>query len=82
MIDANRQYYETMESLFTSPAWKTFADDIAGWQAAIAAQWRTLKPEQLAYEQGRYAALAQVMEHAGLCESLKAKELEDDLENV
>jgi len=78
MEEADRQYFEVMESLFQHPGWKLLADDIRGWQEAIASQWRSLKPDQLQYEQGRYAGLAQVVEHFELCEGLKARALADD----
>jgi hypothetical protein len=78
MEEATRQYLEAMESLFQHPGWKLLSDDIKGWQEAIASQWRSLKPDQLQYEQGRYAGMAQVVEHFALCEAVKAEALADD----
>jgi hypothetical protein len=76
--EEDRQYFEVMESLFTHPGWKLLADDVRGWQEAIATQWRSLKPDQLQFEQGRAAAFDQVLKHFELCESLKATALEAD----
>jgi hypothetical protein len=76
--EEERQYFEAMEALFTSQGWKLLKDDIKGWQEAIASQWRTLKPDQLQFEQGRAAALDQVLKHFELCESLRAEALRDD----
>jgi hypothetical protein len=81
LTEAEQQYFDIMDSLFAHPGWKVLADDIQGWQEAITAGWRTVKPDQLAFEQGRAAAFDQVLEHFKLCESLKAQALSDD-ENV
>lgn len=69
-----------MESLFSHPAWKIFADDIRGWQDAISTQWRTMRPEDLRYAQGRFDGLDQVRKHVELCETLKAQAQEDSLD--
>jgi hypothetical protein len=71
------QYFQAMEALFSSQGWKLLADDIKGWQEAIAAQWRSLRPDQLQFEQGRAAAFDQVIKHFEMCESLKAQDLEE-----
>jgi hypothetical protein len=76
--EEDKQYFEAMEALFTSQGWQLFKDDIKGWQDAIASQWRVLKPEQLQFEQGRAAALDQVLKHFELCESLRHEALDDD----
>lgn len=61
MLDAHdRQYLEAMESLFEHPGWKILMDEATGWQDAIATKWRSLKPEDLRYEQGRYDGLEQI----------------------
>jgi hypothetical protein len=78
VTEDQRQYFEVMESLFAHPGWKVLADDIQGWKDAISTQWRSIKPDQLAYEQGRYAALEQITEHFKLCESLKANAEADE----
>ena len=82
MEEADRQYFEAMETLFTSPGWRLLNDDIVGWQDAIATQWRTLKPESLAFAQGRYDAFEQVLKHFKLCETLKAQALEQAQEDL
>jgi len=78
--EADRQYFEAMESLFNSPGWKIFKDDILGWQEGIASQWRSIAPEDLRFAQGRYDGLEQVLKHMELCETLKAQALEEQLE--
>ena len=61
MLDEEqRQYFELMESLFTHPAWPVLMDDFKGMQDGIAASWRKLTPDKLAYEQGRYEGLSQL----------------------
>lgn len=80
MQEADRQYFEAMEGLFTSPGWKVFNDDITGWQEAISSQWRTMKPEDLRYAQGRFDALDQILTHFKSCEAWKTQALEDDLD--
>lgn len=80
MLEADRQYFEAMETLFTAPGWKVFKDDITGWKEAISSQWRTMKPEDLRYAQGRFDALDQVLTHFESCEAWKAQALEDDLD--
>lgn len=70
MEEADRQYFEAMERLFAYPEMKIFLDDVRGWQDAISSQWRALKPEQLAFEQGRFNGLEQVANHASLCENM------------
>lgn len=72
MQESERQYFEAMEALFAMPGWKLLKDDIAGWQAAIESKWRTIAPENIRYEQGRYEGLEQVVKHFELCETLKA----------
>jgi hypothetical protein len=78
MDEAQLQYFEAMEALFSSTGWKLLADDIAGWQEAIASQWTTLTPENLKFEQGRFAAFAQVVDHFKLCQGLKAHALAEE----
>lgn len=78
MQEADRQYFEMMEALFAMPGWKLLRDDIAGWQEAISTKWRTIKPEDVRYEQGRYDGLEQVVKHFELCETLKAQAEADD----
>lgn len=55
-----RQEDEQLEAMFASHGWKVMLSQIDDWQVAIAAQWRSLKPENLAFEQGRYDGLAQI----------------------
>ena len=71
-----------MERLFSYPEWKILEDDIKGWLEAIAAQWRTLRPDQLAFEQGRYDGLEQVLKHGEICEKLKAQALADAADSL
>lgn len=80
LTEADAQYFEAMESVFTSPGWRVFKDDILGWQEAISSQWRSMKPEDLTFAQGRYAGLEQVLQHFKLCEDLKAQALEEQLD--
>lgn len=60
---ANLQYVEAMERLFQSSDFKILLDDLEGMKEAIASSWRSLKPDNLAFEQGRYEGLAQTTEH-------------------
>jgi EAL domain-containing protein (putative c-di-GMP-specific phosphodiesterase class I) len=60
---ANQQYVEAMERLFQSSDFKILLDDFEGMKAAIAHSWRSLRPDQLAFEQGRYEGLSQTTEH-------------------
>lgn len=72
MEESEQQYLEAIERLFDSPDMKVFLNVInAEWKPAIASQWRTLKPEQLAFEQGRYDGLEQIANHAQFCKALK-----------
>lgn len=80
MDEHDRQYFEVMESLSQHPGWKLFKSDLEGFQEAIAGQWATLSPDNLRYEQGRFAGLKQAAEHFATLESLKAQILEDDAE--
>lgn len=71
-----------METLFAHPGWKELVQQITGWQAAISDQWRTLKPENLRFEQGRYDGLNQIATFENLIDTLKAKATQDSLEDV
>lgn len=77
MTEADRQYYEQMESLFAHPGYKTLMSYIADCQAAISEQWRTLKPENLGFEQGRYDGLNQIASFEDMLVTLKAQAVED-----
>ncbi len=78
MDEPQRQYFEMMESLFAHTGWKLLSDDIQAWKDAIAAQWRTVKPEDLRYEQGRYDALTQVTDMFSVIENAKATVLAEE----
>lgn len=80
MTDADRQYFEQMESLFAHPGYKTLVTNITEWQDAISKQWRSLKPENLAFEQGRYDGLNQIATFEDMISSLKAAASDEDAE--
>lgn len=82
MTEAMQQYFDLMESLSQHPAWKLFRDDLIGFQEAIASQWASLAPENLRFEQGRYAGIKQAADHFETLESLKAQALADDAEEA
>jgi hypothetical protein len=71
------QYHEAMEAMFASAGWKLLLGNIADWQAAISSQWRTLKPETLGFEQGRYDGLNQIATFEDMLVTLKAAAVED-----
>ncbi len=73
MDDADRQYFEAMERLFTSSDWRIFARDIEGWIEAIGSQWASLRPDQLQFEQGRNDAMRQILTYPKLLEDLREK---------
>jgi hypothetical protein len=77
VTEAERQYYDMMDSLFVMPGWKLLKDDIQGWLEAIASQWQALTPDNLRFEQGRYSGLEQVAKHFQTLEGLKAHALAD-----
>lgn len=72
-----RQQIEAMERLFTSPDMKVLLDQIKEWQEDLAARWRSLKPEQLGFEQGRYDAFEQIAKWGETCEKIKESDLLD-----
>lgn len=67
---SNQQYVEAMERLFQSSDFQILIDDLEGMKEAIAGSWRSLKPEQLAFEQGRYEGLMQTTEHLEMVRQL------------
>lgn len=75
-----------MESLSVHPGLKVFMDDLQGYRDAIASSWPTIKPDQLQYEQGRYAGLGQALDQFKMLESIKSEallaELNTDEHNV
>lgn len=82
MDEKDRQYFEAMESLFLHPAWKLLMDDIHGWQEAISSQWRSLSPETLRFEQGRFDGLNQITSYQETLESLKASAINNASEET
>lgn len=77
-----QQYYEVMESLEAHPGLKIFLDELRGFQEAIASQWATVSPENLRFEQGRFAGLKQATDLFATIGSLKAQALADDLDEA
>lgn len=77
MNDADRQYFEAMESMFATAGWKLLMSDVAGFKEAISSQWRVATPEGLKFAQGRYDGLDQISQYETMLDNLKAKALED-----
>lgn len=75
---ANQQYIEAMERLFMSSDFKILLDDLNGMKEAIAISWRSLKPDQLAFEQGRYEGLSQTTDHLTFVRQLVEQALAAD----
>ena len=73
MDESSRQYLEAMEAMFASQGWKLLMDDIAGFKDAISSQWRTTKPEDLRFAQGRFDGLDQISQYESFLETLKAQ---------
>ena len=60
MNEENRQWFEAMENLFATPGWKYLLLYITDCQSAISDQWRSCKPEDLRFVQGRFDGLDQI----------------------
>lgn len=54
-----RQWREAIEGMFATQGWGLFQRYLADCQAAISEQWRTCKPEDLRFVQGRFDGLDQ-----------------------
>lgn len=59
LSDEQRQWFDAMEAMFATQGWGLFQRYLAECQAAISEQWRTCKPEDLRFVQGRYDGLDQ-----------------------
>lgn len=67
-----------MENLFAQPGWKTFIDDVRGWQEAVDTQWRGVSDARgLFIAQGRYHGFEQIIKFQQMCETLKAQAIDD-----
>jgi hypothetical protein len=77
-LQASQQYIEAMERLFQNPDMKVLLDDLEAMKAAIAGSWLTLKPDQLAFEQGRYEGITQTTNHLGMVRELVTQALSND----
>lgn len=81
MTEEDRQWFETIEPMLDSHAWKLFETYVTQCQDAISKGWRTIKPEDVRFIQGRFDGLNQIIEFKNVVASLKALAVEqDDLE--
>lgn len=74
-----QQRFELYETLFAHPGWKLFISDVEDWKLKISERWRSITPEALRYEQGRYHGLEQVTTFENLQDQLKAGMSEPEL---
>lgn len=72
MTDEQRQYFEAMEALFGSLGWSVLEQDVKGMMDAIHTGILTVKPDNLQYEQGRYAGLSQLVAFKQMVENGRA----------
>lgn len=67
-----------MERLFQNPDFKVLLDDLEAMKSAIAGSWLSLKPETLAFEQGRYEGITQTTNHLEMVRELVTQALSND----
>lgn len=78
MTEAQRQYFEAMEAMFSTLGWKLLMDDIDGYKSAISDQWRSINPEGLRLAQGRYDGLDQISRYEKSVDSWREQASEQD----